>query len=302
MYKRVFDIDSWKLSTHVFNEEDMRLYESLTSLGNGYMGMRGNFEEGFSGDSHTGTYIAGVWFPDKTRVGWWKNGYPKYFGKVINTMNFAVIGVEINGKTVDLHTADFSDYYEELDMHSGLLTRSYTVDGVKLTFRRFFSIVEHRTAEFQLTIEGKANVKLTSALDGNVKNLDSNYDERFWDIVDSAENYLSMRTKENSFGTPRFTVSTAMRNKLNINSKSKKIVSSDCVKEVFVFSVDRKAVFEKTVAIITDRDTPAGDHKTVAYSLLSSDSFEDKLTAQTEAWEKRWDKCDVTVCGDDESQ
>ena len=77
-------------------------------------------------------------------------------------------------------------------MRSGLLTRSYTVDSVKLTFRRFFSIVERRTAEFQLIIEGKANVKLTSALDGNVKNLDSNYDERFWDIVDGTENYLSI--------------------------------------------------------------------------------------------------------------
>lgn len=158
MYKRVFDIHAWKLSTHAFNEGDIRLYESLTSIGNGYMGMRGNFEEGFSGDSHTGTYIAGIWFPDKTRVGWWKNGYPKYFGKVINAVNFAAIGVEINGKTVDLHTSNFSNYYEELDMRSGLLTRSYTVDSVKLTFRRFFSIVERRTAEFQLIIEGKAKV------------------------------------------------------------------------------------------------------------------------------------------------
>lgn len=69
------------------------------------------------------------------------------------------IGVEINGKTVDLHTSNFSDYYEELDMRSGLLTRSYTVDSVKLTFRRFFSIVERRTAEFQLIIEGKANAQ-----------------------------------------------------------------------------------------------------------------------------------------------
>ena len=162
MYKRVFDIHGWKLSTHAFNEGDIRLYESLTSIGNGYMGMRGNFEEGFSGDSHTGTYIAGIWFPDKTRVGWWKNGYPKYFGKVINAVNFAAIGVEINGKTVDLHTSNFSDYYEELDMRSGLLTRSYTVDSVKLTFRRFFSIVERRTAEFQLIIEGKAEA-LTAA-------------------------------------------------------------------------------------------------------------------------------------------
>ena len=246
MYKRVFDIHAWKLSTHAFNEGDIRLYESLTSIGNGYMGMRGNFEEGFSGDSHTGTYIAGIWFPDKTRVGWWKNGYPKYFGKVINAVNFAAIGVEINGKTVDLHTSNFSDYYEELDMRSGLLTRSYTVDSVKLTFRRFFSIVERRTAEFQLIIEGKANVKLTSALDGNVKNLDSNYDERFWDIVDGTENYLSMRTKENPFGTPRFTVSAGMKKTLSVKAKRNSGVGSGYVYECFDFGLGEgeKVVFE----------------------------------------------------------
>lgn len=60
MYKRVFDIHAWKLSTHAFNEGDIRLYESLTSIGNGYMGMRGNFEEGFSGDSHTECPVLGV--------------------------------------------------------------------------------------------------------------------------------------------------------------------------------------------------------------------------------------------------
>lgn len=68
MYKRVFDIHAWKLSTHAFKEGDIRLYESLTSIGNGYMGMRGNFEEGFSGDSHTGTYIAASGF--QTRLVW----------------------------------------------------------------------------------------------------------------------------------------------------------------------------------------------------------------------------------------
>lgn len=305
MYKRVFDIHAWKLSTHAFNEGDIRLYESLTSIGNGYMGMRGNFEEGFSGNSHTGTYIAGIWFPDKTRVGWWKNGYPKYFGKVINAVNFAAIGVEINGKTVDLHTSNFSDYYEELDMRSGLLTRSYTVDSVKLTFRRFFSIVERRTAEFQLIIEGKANVKLTSAIDGNVKNLDSNYDERFWDIVDGTENYLSMRTKENPFGTPRFTVSAGMKNTLSVKAKRYSGVGSGYVYECFDFGLGEgeKVVFEKSVAVITDRDTVASSHKALTLKLLSgSEGFEKKLTAQTEAWKKRWDKCDVTASGDDEAQ
>nr|WGD91192.1 hypothetical protein P5665_08915 [Bacillus subtilis] len=86
--QRLFEIDEWKIKTNTFNKEHTRLLESLTSLANGYMGVRGNFEEGYSGDSHQGTYIAGVWFPDKTRVGSWKNGYPEYFGKVINAMNF----------------------------------------------------------------------------------------------------------------------------------------------------------------------------------------------------------------------
>ena len=74
--KRIMGIDPWKITSNQIEKEDRRLQESLTSIGNGYMGMRGNFSETYSGDSHQGTYIAGVWFPDKTRVGWWKNGYP----------------------------------------------------------------------------------------------------------------------------------------------------------------------------------------------------------------------------------
>ena len=81
-----FEVHPWKVIEHGLDPKAVRLSESLTSTGNGYMGMRGNFEEDFSGDTHIGTYIGGVWFPDKTRVGWWKNGYPQYFGKTINAV------------------------------------------------------------------------------------------------------------------------------------------------------------------------------------------------------------------------
>jgi maltose phosphorylase len=56
------------------------------------MGQRANFEEKYSGSSLSGSYIAGVYFPDKTKVGWWKNGYPEYFAKVLNSTNW--IGIE----------------------------------------------------------------------------------------------------------------------------------------------------------------------------------------------------------------
>ena len=58
MFKRLFDIDPWKVKTTSLDRENRRLQESLTSIGNGYMGMRGNFEEQYTGDAHQGTYIA----------------------------------------------------------------------------------------------------------------------------------------------------------------------------------------------------------------------------------------------------
>ncbi len=36
--------------------------------------------------------------PDKTRVGWWKNGYPEYFGKVINAIDFIAMDLQIDGQ------------------------------------------------------------------------------------------------------------------------------------------------------------------------------------------------------------
>lgn len=141
--ERIAKVDPWKvISTDV--SEKKRVQESLTSIGNGHMGLRGNFEEGFSGDTHIGTYIAGVWFPDKTRVGWWKIGYPDYFGKVINATNFIPVTIRINGHQLDLAKDEVTDYSLELDMKEGILNRSFiwTKDGleVEFNFSRFVSV------------------------------------------------------------------------------------------------------------------------------------------------------------------
>ena len=38
--KRIFEVDPWKVTTHEFSKEDKRLQESITAIGNDYMGMR----------------------------------------------------------------------------------------------------------------------------------------------------------------------------------------------------------------------------------------------------------------------
>ena len=76
--------DEWCIIEEGFDPKNHRSSESIFSLGNGRMGQRANFEEKYSGNTLQGTYIGGVYYTDKTRVGWWKNGYPEYFAKVLN--------------------------------------------------------------------------------------------------------------------------------------------------------------------------------------------------------------------------
>lgn len=316
MFKRLFEIDPWKIKTTTLDAENMRLQESLTSIGNGYMGMRGNFEEGYSGDSHQGTYIAGVWFPDKTRVGWWKNGYPDYFGKVINATNFIGIDVQINQTNIDLATVDYRDFYLELDLKTGILNRSYTVTvgevQAKLTFERYVSVAQQELALIKVTVEvlaGSAEIKLTPKLDGNVQNEDSNYDENFWLEKNrhlGATPSLTMETLENPFGTPRFSVTTSMQNKTTGGVKSQ-TESEKLVSETYTYQVNsgETIALEKYVAVVTSRDVPEEQQVSQAETLLQKaldSSWEELKTAHSHGWSQRWEKADVVIQGDDEAQ
>ena len=62
-----------------------------------------NFEEHYSGVSLQGSYIGGIYYPDKTKVGWWKNGYPEYFAKVLNSCNWIGIDITIGCQKLDLN-------------------------------------------------------------------------------------------------------------------------------------------------------------------------------------------------------
>src|SRR5664279_821777 len=119
--------DAWQIIEEGFHPEMNRESESIFSLGNGYMGQRANFEEHYSGESMQGSYVAGVYYPDKTRVGWWKNGYPEYFAKVLNAPNWIGIDISVNGKNIDLATSEISSFKRILNMKEGYLERSFSV-------------------------------------------------------------------------------------------------------------------------------------------------------------------------------
>lgn len=109
-------------------------------------GRRANFEERYSGETLQGNYIGGVYYPDKTRVGWWKNGYPEYFAKVPNAAFWIGVDVAVDGEPLDLATvAEVKSFYRETDMRRSVLTRRMRVvlkNGVEVAVEtvRFLSL------------------------------------------------------------------------------------------------------------------------------------------------------------------
>lgn len=314
MYTRIMEVSPWTLRSAKLEKEHKRLQESLTSLGNGYMGMRGNFEETYSADSHLGTYIAGVWFPDKTRVGWWKNGYPKYFGKAINALNFSKVKIFVDGQEVDLAKNDVADFSVELDMQHGMLRRSFTVFGVRFDVCKFLSVAQKELALIRweaVSVDGKTHqVRIDSIIDADVKNEDSNYEEKFWQVLDKGvsddRSYIATQTVANPFGVEQFIVNAeqtfAGSFKALGGSQTDWQVSNSFEAEVG----STPETFEKRVIVTTSRDYQGLEAVKAAGRDLSEKiagvAFETLLDAHKAGWLHRWEIADVVIEGSNEAQ
>ncbi len=213
-------IDPWRIIERGWNPEDVRRSESIFSIGNGRFGQRANFEETYTGDHMLGSYVAGIYYPDKTRVGWWKNGYPEYFAKVLNSTNWISVRWVIDGEEWDLaRVKEVLKFERVLDMKIGLLQRSVewrTAKGATLSLHaeRFCSMAHPDVAAIRLVlsvVSGEVDIQVSPGLDGDVRNEDTNWEEVFWDVDVAAAGlahgsaYLQNTTRKTAFS-----VGTAM--------------------------------------------------------------------------------------------
>jgi len=305
----------WKIVEEGFNPELNRISESIFSIGNGKMGQRANFEEKYSGDTLNGTYVAGIYYPDKTRVGWWKNGYPEYFAKIINSTNWIGINVIVNGEELDLATAKVLSFTRELDMQHGLLSRRFVAEltngnQVEVSSHRFVSIAATEIGAIRYTVKAlnfSGEIAFTSYLDGDVKNEDSNYDEKFWTEISRAvggsEAYLTVETLKTQFQLCTGMCFQLLKNDEKVDST---ITSSDREKYVEssqIVSVSKgdEVVLEKLSATVSslyyEKDKLVEKTKE-AIDLAADAGFDVLFESHKNGWLENWETSDIKIGGD----
>jgi len=309
----------WKIIEDQFHPEYNKITESLMSLGNGRIGHRANFEEKFTGETLQGNYVAGVYYPDKTRVGWWKNGYPEYFAKVLNAANWIGIDVKIGSETLDLNTAKVLNFRRELNMQEGHLNREFTAElpsgkQVKVVTRRFLSIVNSEIGAIRYTITAlnfSDKLTLSPYLDFDIRNQDANYDEKFWDEVEvnvkPGEGYITAEVRKTLFH-----VCTGM--KCNILRNNKKIVFSADVENRTKFIANiipltieegESITIEKFGVNVSSENFPKEKLMKAAVKLLNAafqKGFDQLQLEHTRAWLNKWKTSDIIIEGDAAAQ
>ena len=311
--------DEWKIVEEGFDKDNVTASESLFSLGNGAMGQRANFEENYRGESFQGSYIGGIYYPDKTRVGWWKNGYPEYFAKVLNAPNWIGIEVLVNGRDLDLSQCRIIEFHRELDMKNGVLNRSFLAeleggDVVKVSATRFLSLDLNEVGAIKYSVTPvnfDGEITFIPYIDAGIMNEDANYDEFFWEILEQRqeenEAYIHSKTLKTEFH-----VCTGMKVELALNgymiNLEKEVTASEtCIRYAYKTEVKSGDTFTiyKYGGYVQSMNHPVAELFNASRKVLrraAEIGYAELMARQSRAWARIWDTADITIKGDIKAQ
>jgi maltose phosphorylase len=310
--------DNWSIIEEGFDAARVKSSESLFSIGNGAMGQRANFEEEYSAETFQGSYIAGIYYPDKTKVGWWKNGYPEYFAKVLNAPNWIGINIEINGEKLDLaQCKSVINFRRELNMKEGWYHRSFEAvlqngTEISVNIRRFLSLDldEVGVINYEITSSNEAKFIFRPYVDAGVHNEDANWEEKFWEPLEVKNSGNEAFVTARTFKT-HFVVTTFMHNNIFLNGSNLNLQPSnvDSGNDRVQFAYEVQVGKGQTVSIqkiggytvsLNHENTLLGAQNAIAKA--SQIGYSQLLKNQILAWAKIWEMSDITIEGDVKAQ
>lgn len=166
-----FPVEPWRFVELEPSLEDLGVTETLFSVGNGYLGMRGNPEEGRKSYVH-GTFINGFHETWPIKHAEEAFGFARTGQTIVNVPDTKLIKIYVDDEPLTLGISDLDTYERALDLRAGYLTREIvwrTPSGKRLQLRsrRMVSFTDRHLALFEIELTmvgGDAPVVLSSQI------------------------------------------------------------------------------------------------------------------------------------------
>jgi len=323
-------VNPWNIDENTFDHKKLHSHETVYTIGNGYFGTRGTFEEDFP-RATPGTLLWGVF--DKISVG---------KEELANVPDWLIIKLFVNGERFRLDRGKILDYQRTLDIQHGILRRTVRWESpagvrIRVTSERFASLADEHvgairysvTAEEQPTTGGNIDVFLWAAFNMAV----GNYDLMHWEPVeqDRDDELVWLQTQTRHSYVQLVQTMSFTTQAWNFN---KELMRSDIAPSIRLYgslAAGETVTAEKIVVMYTSRDvvdpvkTALAHHHEIMeisaaesvpdkqYELLIEgtvqarpckhvDAFDTLLVAHKKAWERYWEISDIIIEGDDKAQ
>jgi len=181
----IYPIDAWRIRELTLDPAFAARNETIFSLANGHLGLRGNVEED-AGNAIHGTYVNGFFEEAPIEYGEVAHGYPKNHQVLLNVADGKRIRLYVGDDPLDLSTGSTEAYERSLDLREGVLARSFRWRApggavVDVMVRRLVSLTRREVAAIRYEValvEGRVPLRMVSAINGDVRNQSGTDDPR----------------------------------------------------------------------------------------------------------------------------
>jgi kojibiose phosphorylase len=285
------DPTGWTVLEAEFNPQRLHPQETVFTLGNGYLGTRGAFEEGYPSDS-AATLIHGL-FDDVAIC----------TTELVNCPNWLPLTIKIAGEQFRLDSGEILQYDRHLNLRLGLLTRNVRWQSpaghiLDFRFERFCSFADHHLLSLRchvtsINFEGELEI------------------EASFDREPQTQGVPHWKTLEQgSVNNVIWLLSETLHSKMQLGMTAKLLVftedgiqvtqgdpSQPILRAAVSVTAKQTITIEKVVTLYTSRDTEA-PLETALNRLATTARYNTLFAAHITAWELAWQTCDIVIEGD----
>ncbi len=288
------DGTEWTVVETQFDESELHYKETVFTLGNGYLGTRGTFEEGYPG-AMPATLINGVY-----------DDVPVVYTELANCPDWLPLVIWVGGDRFSLNRGTILKYQRRLDLRQGLLQRdirwrSPSGKTVDLHFERFTSLADQHVLAIrcQVTpVDFAGEIEVQASING----YPHNQGVMHWDWVEQGVTGKSVWLHERS----RYSkIDLGIATQLTVSSatavEGMNTQGYPTLTTTFPAQPGETVTLDKIVTVFTSRDT-AEPSFAAREKLARLPGYDLLKAAHVAAWEEVWQACDVTIEGDIKAQ
>src|SRR5579883_116938 len=291
-----FDYTDWNIIETEIDPTKIHHKETVFTLGNGYLGTRGTFEEGYPYDS-AATLIHGIY-----------DDVPIAFTELVNCPNWLCFVIKVAGERFRLDSGEILYYERRLDLRLGLVSRnvqwrSPSGHTLELQFERFMSLADQHVLAIRCQIKsvdfaGEVSVDVGFDAEPDTQGV------KHWTTLNQggADHILWLNSQ-----TLHSAIKLGMAAKLVVEGENPAPVrvhqgeSYSTLQTTFNMQPGQTVSVDKIVTVFTSRETqtPA---ELALIRLVAAPGYRTLLAAHISAWEQVWKNSDIVIEGDLKAQ